>query len=268
MTFRNLPALAALAVLAPAYVIACAADPGDAPKGILAATSTVSVPVGSTSSSTSNTVGYGSGTSSSIATGFGTTTTGFTSATGTTSGTLGSTTTTSSTSTTTIPPCTTCKLQLTYQAVQKGAMSGSIGFNIKLFNNDPMGGVQDLSQVKIRYYFTNELSNLVGQVNTASISNPAGPTYYAGLAGVTLTFTMMTTPTSTADTYLEFGFPMASLPAGATAEVDVQFNPSSNQGSFNQANDYSFNGNAASYTPSTTITVYVSGTLVSGTEPS
>jgi cellulose 1,4-beta-cellobiosidase len=130
-------------------------------------------------------------------------------------------------------------------------------------------GSQDLSQVTIRYYFTTDTQTaLAGQINTASITEPAGPNYYAPVAGVTMTFTPMTTPTTTADTYVEFGFPAGtSLPANATLEVDVQFHAGDNQGTFNQANDYSYNGNAAAFTPSNTITVYASGTLVSGTEP-
>jgi hypothetical protein len=156
---------------------------------------------------------------------------------------------------------------LTYQVVQKGT-AGSVGFNIRVLNSGT--GMQDLSQVTIRYYFTTDTqSALAGQVNTASISNPAGPNYYSAVSGVTLAFTAMTAPTATADTYLEFGFPAGtSLVAGATLEVDVQFHAGNNQGTFDQSNDYSYNGNATAYTPSSTITLYVSGTLVSGTEPS
>ena len=74
---------------------------------------------------------------------------------------------------------------------------------------------------------------------------------------------------ASADTYLEVGF-KTGLPAlaggAATGEIQDRFNHA-DWSNYNQANDYSFNAAATAYGDSTRVTVYVSGTLVWGTEP-
>jgi Cellulose binding domain len=266
MTFRRETPLALLATLIPAYVVACAADPGDAPKGVGGALSTTSATVRSSSSSTSTgpSGSYSGGGSSTTTT---SRSTGVSSTTATSVSKSGSSSisTSSSSSSSSVAPCTTCTLVLTYKVGQVGA-STSIAFDVKVQNTGT--GAQDLTQMTIRYYFTAEggSSGLAGQVNSASISS-AGPPYYAALTMVNQTFTALSPATATADTYDEISFGTGSLGAGDTLEVDVQLHSPGYATTFNQANDYSYDGTAAAFAPSSTLTIYVAGALAAGTAP-
>lgn len=113
----------------------------------------------------------------------------------------------------------------------------------------------------IRYWFTGD-----GGANTFTTN-----CYYAlvGCANVTEKVVALSTARTNADHYLEVGFTAAAGsvgPAGTTGDLQAALNKT-DWSSFNQANDYSFNGADSSYTSSTHVTVYVNGTLVWGTEP-
>ena len=70
-----------------------------------------------------------------------------------------------------------------------------------------------------------------------------------------------------ADTYLEISFASRTLnPTSATGDLQERIFRSDGS-SYNQANDYSFNGSTTSFADSTKVTVYLSGKLVWGTEP-
>jgi cellulose 1,4-beta-cellobiosidase len=115
----------------------------------------------------------------------------------------------------------------------------------------------DLSTVTVRYYFTRDAgaSTFTYSCDYAAI----------GCGNVHGTFVTMASPKATADTYLQLSF-TGSLAAGANSgDLQNRFNKT-DWSNFNEANDYSYATNTA-YAASSTVTVYVNGTLVSGVEP-
>ena len=126
---------------------------------------------------------------------------------------------------------------------------------LRLVNNG--SSAVDLSTVTVRYYFTKD-------------SSSASPSYncdYAviGCGNVHATFGSVSPATATADTYLQLSF-TGSLAAGAsTGDIQNRINKS-DWSNFDETNDYSY-GTNTSYADTSTVTVYVNGTLVSGVEP-
>jgi hypothetical protein len=127
--------------------------------------------------------------------------------------------------------------------------------NFKIINN----GTTDinLSNVKIRYYFTND---------GTSSNNYNCDWSSAGNGKITSSFA--TISKTNADRYLEIGFSSSAgtIAPGASTEVKgrVWKNDWSN---FTQTNDFSFNSTARSYVDWTNISGYISNTLIWGNEP-
>ncbi|WP_304941265.1 cellulose binding domain-containing protein, partial [Streptacidiphilus carbonis] len=117
-----------------------------------------------------------------------------------------------------------------------------------------------LSQVTLRYYFT---------ADGAPSYTFACAWAVVSCANVTGTVVALTTPSATADHYLQisFGSGAGSLAPGAsTGDLQLRLYRSDWQ-NVNQADDYSFNGADTGYTASSTVTAYRNGSLVWGTEP-
>jgi len=144
------------------------------------------------------------------------------------------------------------------------ATTNSITPNIKITNSGTTA--VDLSTVTIRYYYT--IDGAQSQSFWCDYAAITSPSYQTITSDVTGSFVQMTTAETDADYYLEIGFTSAagSLAAGGIAELQTRF-AKSDWSNYNQTNDYSFNSSATSYANTSTITVYVSGQLVSGTEP-
>jgi hypothetical protein len=128
--------------------------------------------------------------------------------------------------------------------------------NFKLVNTGT--DVVALSNVKLRYYFTNDGT----QANSFACDWAT-----AGNSNVTGSFVAITAVIG-ADRYLEVGFASGAgtLAAGASTEVKARV-WKSDWSNFTQTNDYSFNSTAINYVDSTMVTAYISGTLYSGTAP-
>ena len=274
-----------LVVLAPFVVAAaCAADPGDDPKG------------DGSSAVTGNEGGAGSGGSSGNIGSSG-------SSTGTTgsgssgsgnprppandaapSGTASDDAMSGSTDVSEPPPppsCPTCPLRVDYYALDAPdsgiGSTQTIGFHINIANMGSMA--QKLSELTVRYWFTAE-----GDPSMKMECYYAGPipAPMTNVQGTFMALTAATMPaaTATADTYLEISFTAAagSIAAGGNSG-DIQLAVhDTNYGTsrFNEANDYSYNpanaqakclmGNMPSCLTST-MTLYRGGVLTWGTEP-
>jgi pectate lyase len=130
-----------------------------------------------------------------------------------------------------------------------------LNFNLVNTGTDPVA----LSNVKMRYYFTNDGT----QSNSFACDwSPVGST------NVTGTFANISLITG-ADRYLEVGFTSAAgtLAAGAGTEARIRV-WKSDWSNFDQSNDYSFNPTATGYVDWTKVPAYISGTLHWGTPAS
>ena len=118
----------------------------------------------------------------------------------------------------------------------------------------------DLSTVTLRYWFT-------GDQGAATYSTYVD---YAALGAANLTQKVANAaaPKAKADHYLEVAFThgAGTLAAGAsTGDIQSRLNKT-DWSNFDETGDYSYATNTA-YADSTTVTVYVNGVLVHGTEP-
>jgi rhamnogalacturonan endolyase len=127
-----------------------------------------------------------------------------------------------------------------------------LNFNLVNTGTDPIA----LSNVKMRYYFTND-----GTQSTSFACDWAS----AGNSNVTGTMVSIT-PVTGADRYIEVGFASSAgtLAAGASTEVRIRV-WKSDWSNFDQSNDYSFSPTATSYVAWSKVPVYISGTLYWGT---
>ncbi|WP_406835046.1 glycoside hydrolase family 6 protein [Streptomyces sp. AHU1] len=151
---------------------------------------------------------------------------------------------------------------------------GSTGLKAQYKNNDSSTGdnqvrpglklvnggsaAVDLSKVTVRYWFTGESSS-AGYQTFCDWAQLGCSTVKTSVGAVS--------PSRTgADHYLEVGFNSGSLAAGADSG-DLQLRMAkSDWSNFDESNDYS-RGTNSSYADAVKVTVYVSGTLVWGTEP-
>lgn len=152
-------------------------------------------------------------------------------------------------------PITNSDIKVYFYNGNTAAASNTIYTNFKLVNT----GTTDLnlSDVKMRYYFTNDGTQ--ADSFACDYSN-------AGNSNVTNVFTNIVK--TNADRYLEIGFSNSAgtLAAGASTEVRGRI-WLSDWSNFTQTNDYSFNRTATDYTESTVVTGYVTGALKWGIEP-
>ncbi|HEY4028038.1 MAG TPA: cellulase family glycosylhydrolase [Candidatus Dormibacteraeota bacterium] len=137
-----------------------------------------------------------------------------------------------------------------------GATVGALTPHLVVVNTGTAG--VDLSTVTIRYWYT---------ADGTSAQNWACDFTPDGCANLHGTFVAVSPARTNADTYLQIGFASRTLNAGAaTGDLQERIFKSDNS-TYNQTNDYSFNAAATSLADSSKVTVYISGKLVWGTEP-
>jgi rhamnogalacturonan endolyase len=127
-----------------------------------------------------------------------------------------------------------------------------LNFNLVNTGTDPI----PLSNVKMRYYFTNDGT----QANSFACDWAS-----AGSSNITGTFVTITAVTGS-DRYIEVGFgnSAGTLAAGASTEAKIRV-WKSDWSNFDQSNDYSFNATNTSYVDWSKVPVYISDTLCWGT---
>ena len=119
----------------------------------------------------------------------------------------------------------------------------------------------DLSTLKIRYYFTKD--------SAAAALNFFCDYAQVGGANVQGTFVTMSTPTASADTYLEISFKAAagSIAAGGQSGlIQTRFHKA-DWSNFNEANDFSFDATKTNLADWSKVALFQNGTLVYGTTP-
>ena len=138
------------------------------------------------------------------------------------------------------------------------AISAILG-EMHVVNTD--GGNATLSLLKVRYYFTNEGTMPMMQMNWAHLKSPGNQLDVPFLASVV----KMPTPKPTADSYIEFTCNSPNvLDAGREAEISFRLYDGTNQPVFHQDNDYSF---SATSTPSDKIVLLYRDVVIWGVEP-
>ncbi len=175
------------------------------------------------------------------------------------------------------PSCTTCPLTVEYYTrnpVPPTAMN-TVRFDVSITNNGTMP--QALSDLTLRYWFTADGASSFAWNEYYAVSPING-----NVKGAFTKLTSSTTPaaTATADTYFEVSFNAAAgsiAPGTSTNDIQLAFNDSTYATNFNETNDYSYVGtdsmascggaNNVLTCQSPTITLYRAGSLAFGTEP-
>lgn len=157
-----------------------------------------------------------------------------------------------------IPPVSSDNIVLQYKVSNGNPTDNMINASFNIKNNGTTS--VNLSDVKVRYYFTKEGSTSLSfwcdwaQVGSTNVSGA---------------FHTINPVETGADTYLEVSF---SSGAGAIAaggqSADIQIRVAKTDWSnFNEANDYSFDATKSSYADWNKVTLFHNGALVWGNEP-
>lgn len=135
--------------------------------------------------------------------------------------------------------------------------SNSISPQFKIINTGSAS--INLSDVKLRYYFTDDDATSQNfWCDWSSIDS----------ANVVANFVAMDQPTETADCYLEISFAntAGSLDSGESALLQTRVSKA-DWSNYTQSNDYSFNSSATDYSDWTKVTAYLTNSLQWGVEP-
>lgn len=148
---------------------------------------------------------------------------------------------------------------LTIQAFNGNTSTSTNGISPKFKVVNTANSAIQLSDVKLRYYYT-----IDGEEAQSFWSDWAS----IGSANVTSKFVKLATPVAGADYALEVGFTSAAgtLNAGQSAEIQARFSKN-NWSNYNQTNDYSFKASSTQFANHEQVTGYINGQLVWGIEP-
>ncbi len=136
--------------------------------------------------------------------------------------------------------------------------TNTISPNFRIYNDgtNPL----NMSEVKLRYYYTKDSSSTQNFVCDSCLYNNAN------ISGVTGNFIDITPPTSNADNYLEISFPQGIILApNSSIELRNRIYKS-DWSNFNQSNDYSFNPTGTDYQDWNKVTAYLSNSIIWGSK--
>ena len=155
------------------------------------------------------------------------------------------------------PDTTPPQIKVSYKAGAIDATKNAIRASINIQNTGTVP--VNLSDIKIRYWFTNDGS----EQNSFTCEYAA-----CGTEKVTGNFSNIKNPVTGADTYCEIGFASDAgklAPGGSTGTIPFRIETTS---TYDLTNDYSYDSKMASdFGDNTKITAYVKGGLKYGTEP-
>lgn len=148
---------------------------------------------------------------------------------------------------------------LTIQAFNGNTSASTNGISPKFKVVNTGNSAIQLSDVKVRYYYT-----IDGEEAQSFWSDWAS----IGSANVTSKFVKLASPVAGADYVLEVGFTNSAgtLNAGQSAEIQARFSKN-NWSNYNQANDYSFKASSTQFANHEQVTGYINGQLAWGIEP-
>ncbi|WP_152393338.1 cellulase family glycosylhydrolase [Paenibacillus guangzhouensis] len=147
-------------------------------------------------------------------------------------------------------------LTVQYRAADTNVNDNQIKPHLNIKNNGTNS--VNLSDLKIRYYFTKDGSSTVN----AWID-------WAQVGGENIQHTFASTSGNSTDTYVELSFSSGagSIPAGGqSGEVQLRM-AKTDWSNFNEANDYSFDETKTSFVDWDKVTLFQNGTLVWGIQP-
>jgi endoglucanase len=151
-----------------------------------------------------------------------------------------------------------------YRVVTADAMTPYIQCELYVKNAGP--NTFAVSDLKVRYYFTDD----VRMPTTFSLNFSHIATSGANQdLSVTETSMAMVPTAPTADTYLEFSFSSShsTLAAGETLDFSWRYNPTNQNFSFNQTNDYTFDATKTNPTDWSHVVAFQNGTVIWGAVP-
>ncbi|WP_341282858.1 glycoside hydrolase family 9 protein [Paenibacillus sp. FSL H8-0537] len=149
-------------------------------------------------------------------------------------------------------------LKVQYRAADTNATNNAMMPHLEIFNNG--SSAVAMNTIKLRYYFTAD-----GTQSHQFWSDYA----QIGSSNVQAAFVTMSSPTTTADTYLELSFTTAagSISAGGSSGQIQGRISKTDWSNLNEANDYSFDATNTAFVDWSKVTLYQNGTLVWGIEP-
>jgi hypothetical protein len=154
-----------------------------------------------------------------------------------------------------------------YQVEISGASGSAIGSQLWVVNNG--SNTVNLNDLKIRYYFTNEVTAaLIQTINWANIGTTGGSTTGLGSGEITTNVATMSAPVAAADSYVEFGFNAGgkTLAPGYRVQFSWTVQNYASQ-SFVQSSDYSFNAALTSQADWQNVVLFQNQSVVWGIEP-
>jgi endoglucanase len=153
-----------------------------------------------------------------------------------------------------------------YANMQTAAMSAYIGCELHA-KNSAMGSLA-VSELKLRYYYTNEVTSAPQLMQNWSHVSTGGA---QGALSVTFTVNPLMPPASTADTYLEFSLSSADHPnlaPGESADFSWQMQgPDPSRNKYTQTNDYSWDATKTSAQPWEHVVLLRNGFVIWGSPP-